>query len=380
MMNALNLPSLPPRTINLPIYSASTVLFDRCEDLFDVAEGHYQGITYGTGGLPNQKAFEQALNALEGGALTRAFQSGISAIAHTLQAFTKSGDHIVVCENVYGPTARFCHKVLSKYGIDTTFVPSAVGADIECYLRAETSLIFLESPGSNTFEIQDIPAITAIARKKNIVTVIDNTWATPLYLDPFSLGVDVSIQSVTKYISGHSDVLLGTVSVNEKWAEIFDDYYHTAEIFAPSQECYLSLRGLKTLSLRLKQHESSALTIAKELQSIDLIDTVMHPALPEHPQHPLWKRDFTGSSGLFAFTFKRDYTRDEIACFVNSLDHFGIGFSWGGYQSLITAGTYRRESDIPSPFKDKMIIRLSIGLEDCEVLMADLKKALGCMA
>ncbi len=365
----------PPRTINLPIYSASTVLFNQCEDLFAAAQGRYEGVAYGTEGLPNQQAFEAAMSALEGGALTRAFQSGISAITHTLQAFTKSGDHIVVCENVYGPTARFCHKILSKFNIDTTFVPSAVGKEIEKYIRPNTRLIFLESPGSNTFEIQDIPAVTAIAQKKGIITVIDNTWATPLYLDAFALGVDCTIQSVTKYISGHSDVLLGTVSVNEKWAEVFDDYYHTCEIFAPSQECYLSLRGLQTLFLRLKQHERSALAIAKKLQSVDIIETVLHPALPEHPQHHLWKRDFTGASGLFAFTFKKAYGDDEIARFVNRLEHFGIGFSWGGYKSLITAGKYRRGSDIPSPFEGKTIIRLSIGLEDCQMLMKDLEKA-----
>ena len=368
-------PHHPPRTINLPIYSASTVLFNRCEDLFAAVHGQYEGVAYGTEGLPNQQAFEAAMRAFEGGALTRTFQSGISAITHTLQAFTNSGDHIVVCENVYGPTARFCHKILSRFKIDTTFVPSAVGKDIDKYIRPNTRLIFLESPGSNTFEIQDIPAVTAIAQKKGIITVIDNTWATPLYLDAFALGVDCSIQSVTKYISGHSDVLLGTVSVNEKWAELFDDYYQTCEIFAPSQECYLSLRGLHTLSLRLKQHETSALAIAKKLQSVDLIETVLHPALPEHPQHHLWKRDFKGASGLFAFTFKKEYGDDEIARFVNRLVHFGIGFSWGGYKSLITAGKYRRESDIPSLFENKIIIRLSIGLEDCQMLMSDLEKA-----
>ena len=368
-------PHHPPRTINLPIYSASTVLFNRCEDLFAAAHGQYEGVAYGTEGLPNQQAFEAAMRAFEGGALTRTFQSGISAITHTLQAFTNSGDHIVVCENVYGPTARFCHKILSRFNIDTTFVPSAVGKDIDKYIRPNTRLIFLESPGSNTFEIQDIPAVTAIAQKKGIITVIDNTWATPLYLDAFALGVDCSIQSVTKYISGHSDVLLGTVSVNEKWAEVFDDYYQTCEIFAPSQECYLSLRGLHTLSLRLKQHETSALTIAKKLQSVDLIETVLHPALPEHPQHHLWKRDFKGASGLFAFTFKKEYGDDEIARFVNRMVHFGIGFSWGGYKSLITAGKYRRESDLPSLFENKTIIRLSIGLEDCQMLMSDLEKA-----
>jgi len=359
------------KTVNPPVYRGSTVLFECYEDLRLANSGEYGGITYGTDRLPVQRSFEAALAELEGGRLARTFQSGISAITNTLFAFTKSGDHILVCENVYGPTARFCDRILSKYNVRTTYVPAVVGADIAAFIRPETKLIFLESPGSNTFEIQDIPAVTKIARQKGIITVLDNTWATPLYLNPFALGVDASIQSVTKYISGHSDLLLGAVTLNEKYAEIFARYYKTMEIFASPDDCYLALRGLKTLPVRLKQHERSALEIARWLQSFDLVSEVMHPALPSHPQYRIWQRDFKGSSGLFAFTFRDDIAEARIASFVNSLELFGIGFSWGGFKSLITAGRYRRPAG--SQYAGKTVIRLNIGLEDPRDLIADLE-------
>jgi cystathionine beta-lyase len=365
------------KTVNPPIYRGSTVLLENYDDLQLANSGNYEGITYGTDRLPPQRAFEEAVKELEGGHLTRAFQSGISAITNTLFAFTKNGDHILVCENVYGPTARFCDKILSKYNVRTTFVPSAVGADIGAFLLPETKLIFLESPGSNTFEIQDIPAVTEIARNRGIITVLDNTWATPLYLKPFALGVDASIQSVTKYISGHSDLLLGAVTVDEKYADLFAQYYKTMEIFASPDDSYLALRGLKTLPVRLKQHERSALEIARWLQSSDLVSEVMHPALPSHPQYRIWQRDFKGSSGLFAFTFRDDIAEVRIASFVNSLALFGIGFSWGGFKSLITAGRYRRPAG--SKYAGKTVIRLNIGLEDTSDLIEDLEKGFDAM-
>jgi cystathionine beta-lyase len=362
----------PLNTVNPPLFQGSTVLFECCEDMQRAQSGQYGGVTYGTDRLPTQRSFEDALRDIEGGHLCRAFQSGISAITHTLMAFTRSGDHILVCENVYGPTARFCDQVLSKFNVQSTYVPSAVGVDIVDFIRPETRVVFLESPGSNTFEIQDIPAVVEVARSRGILTVIDNTWATPLYLKPFELGVDVSIQSVTKYICGHSDVLLGAVTVGERWAEQFARYYKTLEIFAAPGDCYLALRGLKTLAVRLKRHEQSALRIAQWLETCDLVGRVMHPALPSHPQHDLWRRDFSGSSGLFAFTFKEDWPQARIAAFVDALDLFGIGFSWGGFKSLVTAGQYRRPAG--SPYAGKTVIRLNIGLEDPEDLIADLKK------
>ncbi len=358
--------------INPPLYRGSTVLFDTYEDLLSVYDGTYEGSVYGTDRLLNQRLFEEALLKLEGGYLTRAFQSGLSAIQNTLMAFTKSGDHILICDNAYGPGMYFSKKILSRFNIEADVIPSDVGADIKKYIKPNTRFILLESPGSITFEIQDIPAITKIAQGKNIVTALDNTWATPLYLKPFELGVDISIQSVTKYIAGHSDVLLGAVTTNEKYAAQFEKFYSTMELFAQPEDCYLALRGLETLELRLKEHERSALEIAHWLKSLDIIDTVIHPALPEHPQHEIWKRDFSGSTGIFSFIFKKDYATETIAKFVNTLNLFGIGFSWGGYKSLITVGKNRRVFD--SAYKDKTFIRLNIGLEKTDDLMRDLDK------
>lgn len=361
-------------TVNPPMYKGSTVLFDSYADMVELKRGAYQGITYGTDRLPTQRQFEEALRELEGGAVTRIFQSGIAAIQTTLMAFCKSGDHILICDNSYGPGQHFCKSVLSKFNIDHTLLPPNVGLDIEQYIQDNTVLILLESPGSITFELQDVPAITEIARQRNIVTVMDNTWATPLFLKPLRLGVDISLHSVTKYISGYSDVLAGAVTAGEKYASVFSDFYKEMEIYTPAEECYLSLRGLHSLGPRLRQHEKSALIIAKWLADHSLVDQVMHPALPSHPEHHIWKRDFTGSSGLFSFTFKSDYDGEQLGNFIDSLKLFHLGFSWGGYKSLLTAGKIKRST--PCRYEGKTIIRLNIGLEDSGDLQEDLETGL----
>ena len=364
----------PATTINPPLYRGSTVLFDGYKEMVQAGRHDYAGITYGTDRLPTQRQFEEAMRQLEGATVTRMFQSGIAAIQTALLAFTKSGDHILVVDNAYGPGRRFCKKVLTKFNIDFSAVPANVGADIAHAIRPNTSLILLESPGSITFELQDIPAITAIARQKNIVTVLDATWATPLYLKPFKLGIDVSIHSVTKYISGYSDVLAGTGSVGERYAQSFADFYKLMEIYTPAEECYLALRGLHSLATRLRQHEQSALTIATWLESEPLIDQVLHPALASHPEHHLWQRDFSGSSGLFACTFKKDYSEEQLRSFIDALELFQLGYSWGGYQSLLTAARITRA--LPSRYAGKTVVRLNIGLEDCDDLVADLAHGL----
>ena len=360
------------KTINPAMYTGSTVLFDNCEDLRLANAGEYPGIVYGTDRLPPQRSFEKKMEELEGSALTRAFPSGISAIINTLLTFTSSGDHVLVCDNVYGPTANFCSKILRKYNIAIDFIPPDIGSDIVEYLQSNTRLIYLESPGSNTFELQDIPAITKQAIKRNIITVLDNTWATPLFLNPFALGVDIIVQSVTKYISGHSDVLLGTVSVNQRYADEFDTFYQVMETFAPPQDCYLALRGLKTLPVRLAHHQQAALMIAKWLEQQPFVERVLHPALPSHPQHHLWQRDFSGSSGLFAFLVDKKLEGPLLPRFIDSLDLFGIGYSWGGYKSLVTIGSNKRRKQCD--YTNRTVIRLNIGLEDPADLINDLKK------
>ncbi len=360
------------KTINPDIQSGSTVLFQDFEDMQLALEGGYPGVDYGTHGLSTQKAFEEALCKLENGFRTYAFPSGINAITNTLMAFTQSGDEILLCDNAYGPTKRFCHNILTKYNVKTTHIESNIGSEISNYINDNTRLIFLESPGSNTFEIQDILEIVNAAKKTGAMVIIDSTWATPLYLKPLDLGVDIAIQSVTKYICGHSDVLMGCATVNEKYADEFAEYFQTVENYTNPQDCYIALRGLRTLKVRLEEHEKSAYKVAQWLEKQEVVDYVIHPGLESHPQHSLWKRDFSGSSGLFSFTFKKPYSTDEIAKFINSLKMFALGFSWGGYKSLLTARPYERDGKWLHD--GKHVIRLSIGLEETKDLIEDLKQ------
>ena len=360
------------KTINPDIQSGSTVLFQDFEDMQLALEGGYPGVDYGTHGLSTQKAFEEALCKLENGFRTYAFPSGINAITNTLMAFTQSGDEILLCDNAYGPTKRFCHNILTKYNVKTTHIESNIGSEISNYINDNTRLIFLESPGSNTFEIQDILEIVKAAKKTGVMVIIDSTWATPLYLKPLDLGVDIAIQSVTKYICGHSDVLMGCATVNEKYADEFAEYFQTVENYTNPQDCYIALRGLRTLKVRLEEHEKSAYKIAQWLEKQEIVDCVIHPGLESHPQHSLWKRDFSGSSGLFSFTFKEPYSTDKIAKFINSLKMFALGFSWGGYKSLLTARPYERDGR--QLHDGKHVIRLSIGLEETKDLIEDLKQ------
>ena len=350
------------------------MLFKNYAEMCAAGKGELKSPVYGTDRFPVQRSLEEAIQRLEGGAVTRIFPSGLAAIQNTFLAFCKSGDHILVVDNAYQPGTSFCENILNRFNIETTFIPPDIGDEIEGYLRDNSRLILLESPGSNTFEIQDIPVITQIARKNGIVTALDNTWATPLYLDPFALGVDVSIQSISKYLAGYSDVLLGSVTTNDDHAHTLIRYYQQMEMYTPDSDCYLALRGLNSLSTRLRQHEQSALTIANGLSEQPCIESVIHPALASHPQHQLFTRDFSGSSGLFGFTFKKDPSEAALAEFVDSLQLFGLGYSWGGYKSLVTAGKpYRRT---PSSYSGKTIIRINVGLEDPQDLLDDLSFAL----
>lgn len=367
----------PPVTVNPPVYRGSTVLFRDYDEMCQAGRGKLKSPVYGTDRFPVQRSLEEAIQKLENGAVSRIFPSGLAAIQNTLLAFCQSGDHVLVVDNAYHPGISFCKNILTKFNIETTLIPPAIGADIENYIQKNTRLILLESPGSNTFEIQDIPAITHIAEKNNIITAMDNTWATPLYCNPFALGVDISIQSLSKYIAGYSDVLLGTITVNKKYAHILSQYYRHMEMYTPDSDCYLALRGLNTLATRLKQHEQSALKIASQLMNHVLIETVIHPALPNHPQHNLFQRDFNGSSGLFAFTFKEEYSPTTLATFIDSLKLFGLGYSWGGYKSLLTAGKQARHTT--SLYSGKTIIRLNIGLEDPQDLINDLEDGLSVL-
>jgi cystathionine beta-lyase len=368
-------PEEPFLTVNPPLHRASTVLYETYESYLAADRKPYHGKLYGTYGSPVQLALEAALAEIEGAFGCRVCHSGLDAIETALLAFTRSGDHILVCDNVYGPTRDFADRVLAKYGVEVEYLPPTVGADVERFLKSNTRLVYLESPGSNTFELQDVPAVAEVARARNVVTVLDNTWATPLFFRPFDHGVDVSIHSASKYISGHSDVLLGAITANEVRFQELADFYEVIERFASPESCYSALKGIRTLPLRLERHRSAALEIARWLEAHPAVESVIHPALESHPEHRIFRRDFRGSSGVFAFTLKREPSREEIARFLDPMRVFAIGLSWGGFQSLIKVG---KVTDRTHPFRlrDRTLFRLSIGLEDLEPIRQDLGQAL----
>lgn len=362
-------------TVNPPLHRASTVLYETYESYLDADRKPYHGKLYGTYGSPVQLELEEALAELEGGFACRVCHSGLDAIETVLMAFTRSGDHILICDNVYGPTRDFGDRVLAKYGVEVEYLPPTVGSDLERYLKPNTRLVYLESPGSNTFEIQDVPAAAEIAKAKNIVTVLDNTWPTPLFFRPFEHGVDISIHSASKYIAGGSDTLLGTITASEaRFAELAG-FYETVERFASPESCYTALKGLRTLPVRLARHQAAALEIAKWLSQQPSVETVIHPALESHPEHHLWRRDLTGASGVFGFILKKEPSRAGLSKFLDPMRVFAIGLSWGGFQSLIKAGRVTDRVH-PSRYRDRTIFRLSIGLEGVERMKLDLAEAL----
>lgn len=359
------------RLVNPPVERASTILFDRAAEL-ETHRARLGSYHYGLQGTATHWALSEALTALEPGAAgTALYSSGLAAITTALLAMLKPGDDLLVTDSVYGPTRHFCDSFLKRYGVVTRYYDPLIGAGIEQLISDATRVILLESPGSMTMEVQDVPAICAVAKERGIVTLIDNTWATPLLFPALAAGVDVSILAATKYVGGHADLLLGTVTAT---AEHFDrlqrmswDLGHAVS----ADDAFLASRGLRTMAVRLKQHEESALEIARWLKEQPRVGRVLHPALPDCPGHGIWKRDFTGSSGLFSFELE-DASPTERETFVESLELFGIGFSWGGYESLaIPVDPRRAVSEAPAP----NLIRLHVGLEDPADLIADLSRA-----
>ena len=362
--------------VNPPVVRASTIVFDTFAELRQATLQRGNRVPfYGRRGTDTHFALQEAICELEGGAGCALYPCGAAAISGALLAFLKSGDHLLMVDSAYEPTRALCDKLLSGLGIETTYYDPQIGAGIASLINANTKVIFLESPGSLTFEMQDIPAITAVARQHNIVTILDNTWASPILCQPFALGVDVSVQSATKYIVGHSDVMLGTASANaQHWPQLREHSYLMGYC-ASADDAYTALRGLRTLAVRLKQHEQSALQVANWLSQRSEVETVLHPALPCHPGHAIFQRDFSGSNGLFSFVLKQG-SQQQIEAFVEGMAHFKMGFSWGGFESLITATmkVQNLRSATAWPYKGPLI-RLHIGLEDVDDLMADLTAA-----
>ncbi len=362
--------------VNTPVWRASTILFERLADLDAAIAAPDRGLFYGRRGTPTAWALEDALTGLEPDAAgTKLFPSGVAAIATALLAVVKAGDHVLITDSAYEPTRLFADHMLKRLGVATSYFDPLVGAGITDLIRPETSAILLESPGSLTFEIQDVPAIAAIARARGIVTIVDNTWATPLRLQPLALGCDIAIQSLTKYVAGHSDVMMGSASATAAlWPRLKAATYRLGQMVS-ADDAALVLRGLRTLAVRLDRHEASAMTVARWLEGHPAVARVLHPALPAHPGHGLWRRDFAGATGLFSFLLNQGERR-HLAALVDDLAHFGIGFSWGGFESLILPVDLAGTRSLPQSAEPGPIVRLSIGLEDPADLIADLSAGL----
>lgn len=370
--------AVTPAPVNPPVIRASTFLFDTLEQFQKAGKTPFDGPFYGRVGTPTTFAFEEAICELEGGYRSIATASGLAAISATLTAFARQGAHMLVPDTVYDPVRRFCNRTLAKFGVETTYYDPRIGAGIADFVRDTTTMIYLESPGSGTFEIQDIPAIVAIARARGIVTAIDATWATPLLLRPLALGVDISIHAATKYIVGHSDGMLGVITTNEATYAAVRAASQDLGGCAGVEECNLALRGLRTLEVRLERQSQTALQLAQWLETRPEIAAVLHPALPSFPGHDLWKRDFRGASGLFALELAPG-REDSVAPLVDALRHFSIGFSWGGFESLVLP-MHPETRSLPLWQDRGPIIRIQTGLEDFEDLRADLQEALSTIS
>lgn len=362
--------------VNTPIYRASTVLFDTLDEMYDaVNNGSENKLAYGLRGTPTHFAFQEAVAELEGGHATALYPSGSAAISCSLLSFLSAGDHLLMVDSVYHPTRQFCDTILKDFGVETTYYDPVIGAGVEKLIQANTKILFLESPGSLTMEVQDVPTLCSIAHQHNVITILDNTWASPINCRPFELGVDISIQAATKYIAGHSDVMMGTATTKEKyWLRLKTRSYALGQCVSPD-DVYLAHRGLRTLAVRMKQHASSALEIANWLAQRSEVDHVRYPAFPSCPGHDFFKRDFSSSNGLFSFVLKRA-SRAQIQQFVEGMNLFKMGFSWGGYESLIIP--IFNLSKIRTATKwstDSYLVRLHIGLEDPKDLIDDLNEA-----
>ncbi|CUS52350.1 Cystathionine beta-lyase [hydrothermal vent metagenome] len=371
-------PSSFEGTVNLPVYRASTILstdMDSYIHRFD-DEKNFTDITYGARGTQNSRALGEAIADLEGGHGTIVTTSGLSAISVTLGALVSAGDHILISDSVYGPTRTFCNQVLSRYGVTTEYYSPDIGDAIAELIQKNTRLVLMEAPGSLTFEMQDIPGITRAAKEKGVLTVMDNTWATPVFFRPLEHGVDISIQAGTKYIAGHSDLVIGMVtSARETTHKMMVSHAQNLGDAASPDDCYLALRGLRTLSVRLYRQQESTLKVAAWLADQPQVYRVLYPALPGDPGHALWKRDFKGASSLFGLAM---HSEDETAvkAMADSLRYFQIGSSWGGYESLI-AFNHMPVARERVPWTEKpFMLRVHIGLEDPEDLIADLTQGL----
>jgi cysteine-S-conjugate beta-lyase len=365
------------RSLATPVYRGSTVLFPNAAVASDHWNQHEVGYTYGLYGTPTTLELAAKVCELEKGFRTIITPGGQAAISLIHLALLKSGDHVLLPESIYGPNRMFSNSVLRRFGVEVSYYPPGAGAAVANEFSANTRLVWCESPGSITMEVQDVPAIAQAAHRHGALAVLDNTWSAGLYLDAFAHDIDVTMQALTKYVGGHSDVLLGSVTVRDE--QIFERLGETQQglgCAASPDDCSLALRGMKTLAVRLRAVEQNALELAQWLSQRPEIERVLHPALPSCPGHELWKRDFTGASGLFSIVFRPEFSREQVLAFVDRLRLFKIGYSWGGVTSL--AMTYDMQSP-KRPAYGSRLVRLYTGLEAIEDLKADVAQALAAM-
>jgi cysteine-S-conjugate beta-lyase len=357
--------------VNPPVVHGSTVLYPTAEDL----HAHRGEFQYGRHGTPTTRALQQTLMALEGPqcAGVGIAPSGLAAISTTLLAVLKAGDHILVCDNIYRPTRNFCQGVLARYGVETTYFDPLIGAGIAALFKPNTRAVMVEAPGSQSFEMPDVPAIAAAAHAHDVLVIDDNTWATPLFRRALEQGVDISIQAATKYIGGHSDIMFGTISANAKTWPGLAETIRLLGVCAGPDDVFLALRGLRTLSVRLAQHHRAGLEMARWLQDRPEVVRVLHPALESDPGHAVWKRDFTGASGLFSIVLK-DAPQKAVDALLDTVTLFGMGFSWGGFESLVIPFDCSSYRSATKWAPEGPTLRLHIGLENVEDLQADLDR------
>jgi cysteine-S-conjugate beta-lyase len=363
--------------VNPPVVHASTVLYPTVDD-YEARRGRY---TYGRRGTPTSEAFTDALKGVEGPqcAGVALLPSGLAAASLALQSILKAGDHVLVTDNVYGPTRKFCDTVLNRCGVTTTYFDPLIGADIASLMQENTRAVYLESPGSLSFEVQDVPAIAEVAHARGAVVLMDNTWASPLYFRALEKGVDLAIQSGSKYIGGHSDLMLGVVAANDKcWPQLNHTVFTMGLCVGPD-DMYLGMRGLRTMAVRLAHHYQAGLKVAHWFTKRPEVLRVLHPALESCPGHELWKRDFTGASGLFSIVLK-PMPEKAVRAFIDALTLFGIGASWGGFESLVIPFDCDDVRSATTWAPGGPAVRFHIGLEDVDDLIADLERGFAALA
>ena len=361
--------------VNPPIYRTSTVLFKNTKELGKAIDNRFNQTYYGRYGTPTTFALEEGIKEIENGYRSIATSSGMSSISISLLSFLSKDDHCLISDCTYYPTKKFAIKILAKFGVQVDFYNPTNLDSLKKKINKKTKVIFMESPASLTFEIEDMSEIIKIAKKKKIITMLDNSWATPFYFSPIDIGIDLSILAATKYISGHADVMLGLITTkNEKlFLKIKDTAVSLGDCPGP-QECYLSLRGLRTLSTRLEHHRTSSIKIARFLENNDKVSKVLHPALPKNENYEFWSKYFRGSTGLFSFILK-EQSKSKVYKMIDKLKLFKLGFSWGGYESLILPVFPKGERKIAKWNERGILLRIHVGLENVNDLIIDLKNA-----